>query len=419
MIAMALFLVMAGAAFTLFNQHVELASRQQNLSAVNIGLRNAMAQLEIDLASAGQNLLSSVPQSPNATTSFSLGVIIHNNVSGNAAACTVNKTTWAYPVSSVCFDSLEVINPKPCSGCGATYPSAPYVPVLTITDSSDDLSTTSTMLAADANPADPLSLATVAANFQTGDELLILNPTSTAVPPNTPHCSGNAVSTSQSGYCMTVVTLTANASISGSNLQLTHTLTGTNGKPLNCPGTSCTDPLGLIYDLSAPSSLNYYPALTPGKFGTSAQTGYVIDLGSGAGDIWYSVQQDPSNSSDTQLMRCVGGPCNGTNEQELTDQVIGFKAGAALWNQASTTDIGTYFYNAANYCNGAFANCTTSPAPTNDPYDFSLVRSVRISMIARTTFTQFKNGFDGGPYLVQQASTVVDLRNASMTEFGN
>ena len=72
MIAMALFLVMAGAAFTLFNQHVELASRQQNLSAVNIGLRNAMAQLEIDLASAGQNLLSGVPQSPNATTLFRL-----------------------------------------------------------------------------------------------------------------------------------------------------------------------------------------------------------------------------------------------------------------------------------------------------------------------------------------------------------
>ena len=46
-------------------------------------------------------------------------------------------------------------------------------------------------------------------------------------------------------------------------------------------------------------------------------------------------------------------------------------------------------------------------------------------MIARTqpkvnqAFAQIRNGFDGGPYIVQQASVVVDLRNMSDNEFGN
>ncbi|MGH9573309.1 MAG: PilW family protein, partial [Candidatus Acidiferrales bacterium] len=46
LVAMAVFLIVAGAAFALFNQHTALAVRQQNLSGVNIGLRNGLAQLQ-------------------------------------------------------------------------------------------------------------------------------------------------------------------------------------------------------------------------------------------------------------------------------------------------------------------------------------------------------------------------------------
>jgi len=436
MVAMAMFLAMAGAAFTLFAEHAQLASRQENLSAVNIGLRNAMAQLEIDLSSAGQNLLSSVPG--NSGTAFSLGAIIQNSVTGVAAACTVNTSSWAYPTSSVCFDSLEIVNPKLCSSCATPYSSYPYVPVLQISDTADNLNTTTTIQATDSNSADTLSLATVAANFQNGDELVIVTPANGHG--NPPHCPSNGVTTSQSPFCMTTVTLTANATVlaaascpitTASCIRLTHSLVGSAGQPAACPGTNCTDPLGIVYNTFAPNSANYYSALSPGTYGTNS---YVIDMGSGTNDVWYSVLQNPSNAADTQLMRCVGGPCNGANEQQLTDQVIGFKAGAALWNQAATTEIGSFFYNANDYCSGfietstspvAYANCSATPPPFNDPYDFSLVRSVRISMIARTTpnvdarLSQFQNGFDNGPYLVQQASVVVDLRNMSMGQFGN
>ena len=53
LVAMAVFLVVAGAAFSVFSRHAALVSRQQSLSGVNIGLRNAMAQLQMDLSGAG------------------------------------------------------------------------------------------------------------------------------------------------------------------------------------------------------------------------------------------------------------------------------------------------------------------------------------------------------------------------------
>jgi hypothetical protein len=428
LVAMAVFLIVAGTAFTLFNQHTSLATRQESLSGVNIGLRNAMTQLEIDMSSAGQNLLNSVP---GATQGFSLGVIIQNNVAGMARACNVNTATWAYPTPSVCFDSLEVVNPKTCSGCSNPYPSYPYAPVLQIIDASDDLSATTTINASDVNPTESLSLATVASNYKSGDELLIVNPSNAIGSP--PHCPSNAVTTSQSGFCLTVVTLTADAAVTGGHISLTHSLTGSHGQPQGCPGTTCSDPLGVVYDLASPNGYNFYSSLSPGSYGAGA---YVVNLGTGANDIWYSVQANPTNSSDTVLMRCLGGPCNGANGQQLTDQVIGFKAGAALWNQADTTEIASYFYDASKYCNGSietstspvvYADCTSTPPSVSgkDSYDFTLIRSVRISMVARTapqndvSLARFQNGFDNGPYLVQQASVVVDLRNMSMGQFGN
>ena len=167
LVAMAMFLIVAGAAFSLFDQHVSLATRQQNLSGVNIGLRNAMSQLEADLAGAGQNLLSSVP---SAGQPFSLGVIINNNVPGTAAACAPNTADWSYPVPSACFDSLTIINTKSC-------------PVLDIDDpgnSQESLSTSSIMWGNDPNnPGNGATLANDASCFKNGDEVLVVQlPTS-------------------------------------------------------------------------------------------------------------------------------------------------------------------------------------------------------------------------------------------------
>jgi hypothetical protein len=65
---------------------------------------------------------------------------------------------------------------------------------------------------------------------------------------------------------------------------------------------------------------------------------------------------------------------------------------------------GTYDYNNADYAS-----------------NYYLVRSMRISLIARTTPSNdpaydFINPFDGGKYQVQGASIVVNPRNMSMND---
>ena len=415
--AMAMFLVVAGAAFSLFTQHQLLSGRQQNLSGVNINMRNAMAQLEMDLSGAGPNYLAGIPTQGGAPPySFTLGVMIQDHPPGSPTACTPNTTTWAYPVPSACFDTLTVVNQK-APVAGATYP-----PVLTINDASDNLSSSTTINAVPANPADVL--ATDAAFFQQGDEVLVLLPNNTASPPT---CGPN-----QSAFCMAVITLTANATVVGANIQLTHSLIQASGKPNSCPGASCTDPLGIVYnpnpDPNNTNGANYYNALKD----TFAQGAYLIDLGTGSNDITYSVQINPTNSADAQLVRCTGASCTAANEQVVVDQIVGFKVGAALWDDRTSgtiTDVGSYFYDAALFCNGFINGGTdcdaTSPPPANDAYDFTLVRTVRISAIGRTTpladpsLNNFTNGFDNGHYLIQQAAVVVDLRNMSNGDFGN
>jgi len=414
--AMAMFLVVAGAAFSLFNQNQILSTRQQNLSAVNITMRNAMSQLEMDLSAAGQTYLAGIPALGGAPPySFTLGVMIQNNPPGSPTACTANAT-WGYPVPSACFDSLTILNAKPPTVAG-TNP-----PVLAINDASDNLSSSTTINAVPANPADVL--ATDAAFFKNGDELVVLLPNNTANPPT----CGPA----QSAYCMAVITLTADATVVGANIQLTHSLIQASGKPSSCPGASCTDPLGIVYnpnpDPNNTNGANYYNALKS----AFAQGAYIIDLGNGSNDVTYAVQLNPANANDPQLMRCLGVSCNAANEQVVADQIVGFKVGAALWDDRTTgtiTDVGSYFFDAAKYCNGFINGGTdcdaTTPPPANDPYDFTLVRTVRISAVARTAplsdpvLGRFQNGFDNGPYLIQQASVVVDIRNMSISDFGN
>lgn len=408
LVAMAMFLILAGAAFSLFNQHVSLVTRQQNLSAVNIGLRNAMAQLEMDLAGAGQNLLSSVQ---GATPTFSLGVVIRNNVVGAAPACAPNQADWSYPTSSACFDSLTVYNIKPCTLAGGTS-----APVLVIDDpgnGQESLSTSSIMWGNDNNAG--ASLANDASCFNAGDEVLVVQlPTN---PQQQISCDNGPFD-----YCMAVVTLTKDAQVPGGKIQLQHNPTGAG-----------SDPLQLIFNPNGGTNFGKANALNIG-FTNGA---YIIDLGTGTNAVTYAVLPNPLNAADPQLMRCLGATCTPANQQLLTDQTIGFKVGAALWNnkQANATDLANYIYDPNHYCSDSiqtnpgppptYVDCTVNPPAAYDPFDYTLVRSIRVSMIARTapvtevSLNNFRNGFDNGPYLVQQASVVVDLRNLSNADSTN
>ena len=93
---------------------------------------------------------------------------------------------------------------------------------------------------------------------------------------------------------------------------------------------------------------------------------------------------------------------NGT-QSIVMEQVIGFRVGASLWNNSDDT---AYNYFASTY---------------PFPYDFTRVRSVRISLIGRTTPNispsyEFRNAFDQGPYQVQGTAIVVNPRNMSMND---
>ena len=105
---------------------------------------------------------------------------------------------------------------------------------------------------------------------------------------------------------------------------------------------------------------------------------------------------DISNPQDPKLERIRAG-----NTDIIAEQVIGFKVGATKWND---TDSERYYFNPGEYL--------------RDP---TLVRSVRVSLIGRTTPTPdptytFRNAFDQGPYQVVGATVVVNPRNMSMND---
>lgn len=401
LIAMTIFMVVAGSAFSVFGQHAQVVAEQQNLSGVNIGLRGAMTQIQMDMSGAGGNLLAGVPNAPP----FYFSVIINNNIPGTATACAPNTTNWSYPVASACFDSITILSPnnslvKPCTTAGGTQ-----APVLVIADpgnGQESLSTSSIMWGDDpTNSANDTNDATC---FKTGDEVLVIKVPSV-------NCD---VNNTQFYFCMNVVTLTKDAKMSGGKIQLQHNPTGASN-----------DPLGIMNN--AAGQTNFTNALGNGF----SNGDYIVDLGTGSNAMTYAVLANPANANDPQLVRCPGTSCTAANAQVVTDQVISFKVGADLWNnkQTNATDLANYIYNAAHYCSDAITgvDCTATPPSQYDPNDFTLVRAVRASLIGRTPPRSdptiqgglFQNGFDNGPYLVQQASVVVDLRNLSNVDSTN
>lgn len=53
MVATVVFLIIGGAAFTLFHRHARLFGDQQNQVALNVSMRNALSLLQIDTVNAG------------------------------------------------------------------------------------------------------------------------------------------------------------------------------------------------------------------------------------------------------------------------------------------------------------------------------------------------------------------------------
>lgn len=338
LVAMLMFTIVAGAAFSLFQRQAPVYSQQISTAGMSVGLNNAISQIQMNLVNAGTGEFvgSGMPNAP-------LGVVITNSTS---TSC---NTAATYTYTSACFDKLTIIT-------AAAAPVPALNPAATVSTTSGSLTAT---------PAAGDTAATDASYFKSGDELLLVN---------------------NQGSQVNAVVLTANASVVGTTVQMTFTPPNAN------------DPMGITTNSFS-------------KIGTSfATTDWIVKLNS----ITYQVDTT-TNANDPTLTSTSYTDSAGTPVQ-VADQVIGFKVGAALWNSytSTTTD---YVYNASQYT----ATTSTSSTPVSDPYDYLLVRSVRVSLIGRTAPSQngtnvFRNGFDGGPYQIQGASIIVNPRNMSMND---
>ncbi len=328
MVAMAIFLVVGGAAVELAKRHVPLFTAQQSQTGLNLTMRNGVAQMQIDVVNAGTGYYQGVN-----IPSWPIGITVLNSAPGTGCFDAAANT-----YTSTCFDTLNVIAmdqntpPSKPSDIGANC-----------------VSTTSSSLFI--TPVGATTLAQLAADFHAGDQLLLVK---------------------SDGSQMTTTILTGDGQVTGGKVKLPHNPTAVDGT-----NTGTSDPLALTN--SADSN----------KLGTQfCDTDWVLKLA----PITYSV--DASDPTDPKLVRTQNG-----QPSVIAEQIIGFKVGASVWN--GTTD-NTYSFDAGSY-----------------NHDWSLIRSVRVSMIGRTQIdmgSSFRNSFDGGPYKIQSISVVINPRNLSMND---
>jgi prepilin-type N-terminal cleavage/methylation domain-containing protein len=328
MVAMAVFLIIGGAAVSLVKRHVPIFTSQQNQTGMNIAMRNAVAQMQIDVVNAGTGYYQGVN-----IPAWPIGITVINSTPGTGC---YDATTRSY--GPTCFDRLNVISVDQ-----STPPSNPQ-----------DSGTTCVSTNASTLFVTPIGTTTVnqlAADFHTGDQILLIK---------------------SDGSRMTTTILTKDGLVSGGKVMLQHNPTADDGT-----NTTVDDPLALSNDKDN------------NKLGINfCTTDWVLKLA----PITYWV--DASDSTNPKLTRRQGGI-----DTVISEQTIGFKVGASIWND--TTD-NPYSFDASAY-----------------QYDWQRVRSVRISLIGRTTADEsntFHNSFDGGPYRIESISVVINPRNLSMND---
>jgi prepilin-type N-terminal cleavage/methylation domain-containing protein len=367
MVAVIVFTIVAGAAFALAIQHEPIAQRELQLSAMNTSLRSAMGQMQADLANAGTGYFVGAN-----SVSFPIGVVVDNSTPG--AACNTGTPTFTYGAS--CFDTVSIIEAD-TSTLASFQPLALHPAV--------NFSTSAGTLLATPQLGD--AAATDALDFKSGDELLLYTSTATTSSAN---CKASIIPTSK----FSAVILTAAGSTAGANVSLAYAALPTTGQVPK--GSGNADPLELTAFCSNELASNSY------SFGTGD---WIIRLDG----IKYYV--DTTNASNPKLMRWQRGVTS-----EVADQIVGFKIGAAIWNNlggtTTGTDLSNYYYDSSQY--------SIDSNPGDDQYDFALIRSVRLSLIGRTPpgarVTAIQNPFDGGPYEIEAISTVVNPRNLSMKD---
>jgi hypothetical protein len=383
---MAIFVIIAGAALSLLAQHQPVFNQQQNLAEVNIALRNAVAQMQLDIANAGANYYptANIPNYP-------VGVVITNNVVPAGGDC---RTGTPKVYSTKCFDQMAIItadsqttpmnpsiNPTIAGGDALCTPTPPYNPATA--DATSTRSTTVTYLIPPAGST-VAQINALAARFLNGDQILFV---------------------SNDGSHYTTAALTANgapypSAAAPTYIKLTH-------------GTTTSEVVGAqtVYGYNTGAPNDPYGMTTADNSMLSegyCSTDWVLRLT----PITYRVDSatDPTNPT---LLRQVAGLAQTTAQQALATQIIGFKIGAVLFD-GGTTDTPTYCFDSSQYD----PNCLAPGTPPAYQFNYTVVRSVMVSLIGRTnpnpapTYV-FRNTFDGGPYEIQGVSAIINARNMS------
>jgi hypothetical protein len=353
---------------------------------LNLGLRNALAQLELDISNAGGGYFQTIN-----ITSWPVGVTILNNVVATGSSC---YTSSSGTYGSSCFDQINIIT----AANSATYPPVNLTDSTGGTGSSNCSKTTNGL--AYTQKALGFTLAQTAAEFIKGDQILLVSPT------------GNQ--TSATGATITTVVLTANATVSGSAVKLTFNATNSDGT--NAKGAN--DPLDITTchgDSPCTAAPNFGVQYCTSDYAIKlAPISYIVCSGPGSPSSCVDTSSTSPDIANPKLVRVQNGSLS-----VVMEQVIGFKVGAAIYNTSKVTTADEYQYNSACY-NTSYD--PTNPCAASDvAYNFTVVRSVRASIIARTTpnlnatYT-YRNTFDAGPYQVQGMAVVVNPRNMSMND---
>lgn len=210
LVALAVFLVISGAAFLLVQKHTQLFTRQQNQAGVNNSMRDGIGQLEIDAVNAGAGL-SQVMQHP-------MGITI-NNSAGPYDSMTIFSIDTSVPPA----------NPVPQTGtsCKSTTSSTLFI-----------------------QPVDPtIPLATEASDFHSGDTVLLVQ------------TDGNGNITG-----IATIGLTKDASPTGAKIQVQHNPNGSNEDPLGISNsaalTTKNNAIGFVFCGTNAYALKLLPPIT-------------------------------------------------------------------------------------------------------------------------------------------------------------
>jgi prepilin-type N-terminal cleavage/methylation domain-containing protein len=353
MVAMLIFLIVGGAAVSLIKKHVPLFTSEQNQAGMNVGVRNAVAQMQMDVVNAGSGFY------PGANMPFfPVGITIANS---GTTGC-FNTTTFAY---TTCFDRLNVIT------ADDTIPPAHPSGDATGTAQVDTTTGTLYLTFPGVTPAPTAAnLTNWATNvFTLGKELLLIQ--------------GGTDFNNSNPRMTTVILSSAVGTVSGSSIRVNFTPTLGGGVPATLP-----DPMGIITTGDTDQLTNSFDP---------AQD-YAIRLSA----ITYGV--DASDPTNPKLVRVPYGTPLAGAQNVIAEQIIGFKVGA--WN----TFTNTYVYDST------LAKPPTAAGYGSDWTSIKAVRidlTARTPVRDDPT-NKFTNTLDGGPYQVQKISVVINPRNLSM-----